>query len=345
MEYHELKQWFAENRQLFSASIELTQKCNFRCRHCFCSEKNRDPLPIALHRKIIDKIHSAGCLFLNMTGGEILGCDHFLDLYRYAKDKGFVVDLMTNGSLLNREHIAVFKELPPENIAITLYGTNENQYRSFTGNGKNFTDVMNSLKLLKENNIPFSLRAVATKTTRESLQDGCFDKIADKFGVPFRYDPIIFPKISGDGSPLAECMTADQVVELERNTGLRKVAWETKIKEADNKNGFSWHCHAGECSLFIDSRGDAFICGIYRKNPISMIDNDMDVVLAHLCKIHARHLEIVSSNECAACEMRKICKWCPAYSFLYNGTEFEKIKFFCDLAVARTRVFGKNCRA
>lgn len=342
MEYDELKQWFIEKKKLFFASIELTQKCNFQCKHCFCPEKDVAPLSVTLQREIIDKIHSTGCLFLNMTGGEILGYEHFLDLYCYAKEKGFIIDLMTNGSLLNNEHIAVFKKLPPSNISITLYGTSEDEYRRFTGTGNNFIKVMNSLQLLKENHIPFALRAVATKTTRESLQNGRFDRIADSLGVPFRYDPIIFPKISGDVAPLKECMEPDQIVDLERCTGLRKVAWETKIEEANNKNGFAWHCHAGENSIFVDCKGNAYLCGIYRNNPISIVNNGIDVVLGHLRQLHQRHTEIVATNECSACKMRKICKWCPAYSQLYNGTEADKVLFFCELSAARTRIFGKK---
>ena len=342
MEYDELKQWFIEKKKLFFSSIELTQKCNFRCKHCFCPEKDIAPLSVASQKEIIDKIHSTGCLFLNMTGGEILGYEHFLELYCYAKEKGFIIDLMTNGSLLNGEHIDVFKKLPPSNISITLYGTNEDEYRRFTGRGKNFTDVMNALKLLKGNHIPFALRAVATKMTREALQNGSFDRIADSFGVPFRYDPIIFPKISGDVTPLKECMSPNQIVDLERCTGLRKVAWETKIEEANNENGFLWHCHAGENSIFVDYKGNAFLCGIYRNSPISLVDNEIDVVLGHLRQLHQRHIEIVATNECSACKMRKMCKWCPAYSLLYNGTETDKVLFFCDLSAVRTRIFGKK---
>lgn len=127
---------------------------------------------------------------------------------------------------------------------------------------------------------------------------------------------------------------------LEKHTGLRKVAWETKIQDTDSKDIFSWKCHAGENSIFIDHRGNAFLCGIYRNDPISIISNSIEDVLAHLQKIHRRHKEIVFSNECAACKMRKICKWCPAYACLYNGNEYEKVDFFCKLSQARTDAFG-----
>ncbi|MBQ8211089.1 MAG: radical SAM protein [Treponema sp.] len=341
MEYDDIKNWFVENKKLFFASIELTQRCNFSCKHCFCPEKTGGGLSLSELKKIIDKIYSTGCLFLNITGGEVLLCEHFLELYLYAKEKGFIIDIMTNGSLLRKEHVEVFKKFPPSNISITLYGANEQEYKDFTGNEKSFAKVMEGLELLKKNNIQFALRAVAAKTFEKSLLDGSFDKIAENFSVPFRYDPIIFPKISRDMSPLYECMSAASIVELEKSTGLRKSAWENKIKEAETEKCFLWHCHGGVSSIFVDCKGNAFVCGIYRNEPISLVENEIDDVLMHLRNIHQKHEKIIYSNECSRCDKRKICKWCPAYSFLYNGNECDVVDFFCDLEALMEKCFGE----
>ena len=69
-----------------------------------------------------------GCLFLNFTGGEIFTYKNFIEIYTYAKNKGFIIDLLTNASLIDNRLITVFKNLPPNSIAVTLYGTNEEDY-------------------------------------------------------------------------------------------------------------------------------------------------------------------------------------------------------------------------
>lgn len=339
MKSEEIKEWFISNKKLYFASVELTQNCNFSCKHCYCADKQSQNISLEDYINIIDKLHSTGCLFLHFTGGEIFTNKYFKEIYTYAKNKGFIIDLLTNASLLNNELIELFKKLPPNNIAITIYGVNEDDYLNFTGNGDNFNKTIKALELLKRNNIHFVLRTVATKTLRNSLLNGEFEKLAKRLDTTFKYDTIVFPKTSGDITPLNESMTINEIIELERKTELRKDAWEKEIK---GDKEFKWSCHGGVNSMAIDFQGNAFVCGLYRKNPISIIKNDINVVLEHLRGIHEEHLKIVQSNKCSACDKRKICKWCPAYSFIYNNNDSEKIKFFCDLAKARVNAFGYN---
>lgn len=339
MKSKEIKEWYINNEKLYFASIELTENCNFRCRHCYCPDKESENLSLKDWFKIIDKIHSIGCLFLNFTGGEIFTFKYFKEVYSYAKNKGFIIDLLTNISLLNNELIELFKKLPPNNIAITIYGTCEDDYLKFTGKKENYVKVIKALELLRSNNINFVLRTVATKTLRNSLINGEFEKLAERFNTTFKYDPIVFPKTTGEREPLKECMEVDEIINLEMHTTLRKDAWKRKIEDSEKYN---WSCKGGVSSMAIDFQGNAFICGLYRKNPISILDYDIDMVLDHLREIHKEHVRIVESNECSTCDKRNICKWCPAYSFIYNKNDNEKIEFFCDLAKGRVEAFGKN---
>lgn len=339
MEIEAIKQLYIERKKIFFASMELTQYCNFTCKHCYCSDKNKKNMMLENYLNIIDKLYDMGCLFLNFTGGEILTNKYFREIYTYAKEKGFIVDLMTNGSLINDNIIDLFLRLPPRNISITIYGTNSSEYEKFTGSAENFEKVMHGLDLLKANNINFVLRTIATQTFYDSLEKKRFEKIADHYDTDFRYDPIIFPKTSGDKTPLSECLSECQIVTLEKNNTLRKEAWK-KIMESDNN--FCWECKAGINSLAIDFEGNAFVCGLYRKRPISILNEKVEIVLRHLKEIHNEHVHIMETNECSECTMRKFCKWCPAYSYIYNLNETNSIDFFCKLTKERIKTFGEN---
>lgn len=338
MNVEKIKQKYIEHNKIFFASIELTQNCNFRCKHCYCTDKKSDDLPLRSHIDIIDKLSGIDCFLLSLTGGEILTNKNFVEIYKFAKEKGFLIDLVTNASLLTKEHIELFKELPPNNISITIYGTSEQEYREFTGSGNNFYKVTAALELLHKNNFKFFLRTVATKTFEKSLKLGHFEELAGKFNVDFRYDPIIFPKTSGERSPLGECLTVKQIIELEKENSLRKNAWKKIFKES---KPFNWKCRAGINSMAIDYKGNAFVCGLCRNEPISVLNNDMETVLNHLRRIHERHVDIIETNHCSQCNLRQFFKWCPVYSLLYNRNETDKIDFFCDLTEARLKNFGE----
>ncbi len=64
-------------------------------------------------KQIIDQIADAGTLFLLITGGEPLLRKDFGELYIYARSKGILVTLFTNGTLLTEEIIKVLNQAPP----------------------------------------------------------------------------------------------------------------------------------------------------------------------------------------------------------------------------------------
>lgn len=337
MKINEIKNWYIEKSKLYFVSLELTQNCNFHCKHCYCADKEHSNMPLENFITIIDKLYESGCLFLNFTGGEILTYKYFKEVYTYAKEKGFIIDLLTNVSLIDCELIELFKRLPPNNIAITIYGTNTKEYCEFTGNENNYHKVMAAIRLLKDNNISFVLRTVASKTYMKSLMNCSFENIANGFNTSFKYEPIIFPKTTGDIAPLKECLSPSEIVLLEKNNQSRTNAWANII--AENKP-FKWSCNAGINSFAIDHKGVAYVCGLYRNNGISILSNDISVVMQHLKSIHNAHKMIVDTNLCSKCELRNICKWCPAYSNIYNGNDYDKIDFFCELATERMKAFG-----
>src|SRR5207249_3463494 len=80
-------------------------RCNLRCIMCYTDcfnspEMIQQELSFPEIVRIMDEIHEAGCLDLTLTGGEPLARRDFLDIYTYAKQKGFLVTVFTNGTLV-----------------------------------------------------------------------------------------------------------------------------------------------------------------------------------------------------------------------------------------------------
>src|SRR6266404_3411637 len=90
-------------------TIEVTRRCPLECAHCY----NNLPMDDQQARSreltyeelcgILDEMAEAGCLWLLFTGGEIFARRDFLDIYTYAKRKGFLVTLFTNGTLITEK--------------------------------------------------------------------------------------------------------------------------------------------------------------------------------------------------------------------------------------------------
>ena len=92
-----------------SATIEISRRCPLKCVHCYNNlpmgdmDAKRGELTYSEHCRILDELAEAGCLWILYTGGEIFARKDFLDIYTYAKKKGFLITLFTNG---NADHAA-----------------------------------------------------------------------------------------------------------------------------------------------------------------------------------------------------------------------------------------------
>jgi MoaA/NifB/PqqE/SkfB family radical SAM enzyme len=110
------KLWIPQ-RHPHVGGIELTPFCNLRCVHCYLQDQEKHKLLSTQEIKlIIDKLFDAGVLFLYFTGGEIFTRLDFLEIYIYAKKKGFIVELLTNGTLIETKAIEIFNMYPPASI-------------------------------------------------------------------------------------------------------------------------------------------------------------------------------------------------------------------------------------
>lgn len=93
-------------------NIHITNKCNYRCTHCFGKfSKTKKELDFEEACKVIDNIaqyfSKQGITHgrINLAGGEPLLCPFLDDLIKYIYDCGIKVSIITNGSLLTKERI------------------------------------------------------------------------------------------------------------------------------------------------------------------------------------------------------------------------------------------------
>ena len=86
----------------YAVQIELTSKCNLKCRHCFMVKDKGVELSSEEIMAIIDQLVDMGTFYLAFTGGEIFTREDLFEIARHAKRKGFFLTFMTNGTLATR---------------------------------------------------------------------------------------------------------------------------------------------------------------------------------------------------------------------------------------------------
>jgi len=85
---------------------DITYKCNLDCFFCdrqtlYRDKLNKD-LGLSKAKRVVDNLADADVMTVGITGGEPLLRNDLEELAKYAKDKGLIVTLSTNGTLLTR---------------------------------------------------------------------------------------------------------------------------------------------------------------------------------------------------------------------------------------------------
>jgi len=201
----DLHQRVVAQRVPVSGSVEITQRCNLKCTHCYNSlalsdiEARRNELTYDEHCRILDEITAAGCLWLLYTGGEIFARKDFLDIYTYAKRKGLIISLFTNGTLITPKVADYLVRWRPFAIEITLYGRTRETYERVTGIPGSYERCMRGIRLLMERGLPLKLKTMAITINKHEIWE-MKRFVEEDLGLEFKFDAMINPRIDAQSA-------------------------------------------------------------------------------------------------------------------------------------------------
>ncbi|MBV9851262.1 MAG: radical SAM protein [Armatimonadetes bacterium] len=267
-----------------NGSYELTFRCNLSCVMCYNAlpgnhrDAKANEMTLDEIKRIFDQLADAGCLWLQLTGGEVLMRPDFKDIYLYAKSKGFLIRLFTNGTMLTPAMADFLAEHRPFAVEISLYGATEETYEAVTRVRGSYKKCLRGIRLLLKRGLPLSLKTVAITLNQHEL--GQMQTLCDELGVRFRYDPDINPRIDGDRGPLAYRLTPEQVVALDRQTPPRARELSESICAAApppaGADAPLYACAAGETAFHIDPAGQMTPCIMTRRGGYDLCRGDFD---------------------------------------------------------------------
>ena len=332
----ELGKKAVENRIPVSGSFELTAACNLKCVHCYIAgpepERQKDLDPVDVY-KILDALQEAGCLYLLLTGGEPLLRNDFADIYTYAKKKGFIITVFTNGTLINDSIIDLFKKMPPFSVEISLYGATEAIYERITGVSGSYKASMNGIGRLIDAGIELKLKTILMTHNRHEFQ--AIAGMAKELGLPFRFDAGIIPRFNGDKAPVGLRLPADTAVELEFTDNVRAEQWVQFWDRVVNPAGdnYLYSCGAGLTTCHINAKGMLQPCLMATDRQYDLKTGDFKPGWETMASI--RSIEKKTGSSCAGCEKITLCGYCPPLFKLENGSENTCSDYLCSTGRSR----------
>jgi radical SAM protein with 4Fe4S-binding SPASM domain len=339
---------FGDKRAPVDVSIEMTRRCPLDCQHCYnnlpmgdIAARNRE-LSKQEYEAILDELADMGVIWLLFTGGEIFARKDFLEIYTYAKQKGFLITLFTNGILINEKIADYLVDFPPFAIEITLYGRTKETYEALTQLPGSFDRCMRGIRLLRERGLPLKLKTVGTKVNCHEVI-GMREFAEQELGVDFKFESLINPRIDCSQAPLQVRLSPEEVVALDLNwpklaSEYRQLLEQTIVKPAQPESTV-YVCGGGVKSFAIDPYGHMSICVISHQETYSIrAGNVREGWEQFLFKVRQR--ERTRPTKCDTCRIQSVCSMCPANGELENGDQESPVDFLCEVAHLRALALG-----
>lgn len=343
-----LHEKFTDKRVPMDATLEVTRRCPLECQHCYnnlpmgdLAARKRE-LTKEEYFKLLGDLAEMGVIWLLFTGGEIFARKDFLDIYTFAKRKGFLITLFTNGILINESIADYLREFPPFAIEITLYGRTKRTYEALTQRPGSYDRCMRGIQLLLDRGLPLKLKTVGTKINRHEVAS--MKEFAEQeLGVEFKFDSLMNPRIDCSQAPLNVRLSAEDVVALdmywsEVAEGHRKVL-AGEIGKAPAPFNTVYSCGGGLKSFAIDPYGHMSICVISHQDTYDIREGSARAGWEHFL-LNVRQRKATRPTKCTNCRLHSVCSMCPANGELENGDPESPVEFLCEVAHLRALALG-----
>ncbi len=308
--------------------FDLTYQCNLCGPHCYIVREERPELATVEVKDILDQLAEAGTLFLNFSGGEIFLRDDFFFIAEYARKRNFVLQLLTNGTLIDDAAADDIAALRPMSVKISIYSTTPEIHDEMTGTTGSFVRSLEAVKRLREREVPVKLSCLIMEKNFSEYRKVC--ALARKLGCGFQADPHVTPKINGDTFPMKFHVSENRLAQILADPLLNS-SREMDIAELRSNREFGGiPCLAAHITCNISPYGDVFPCvqfplwcGNLRENAFKDIWRDSPGML------RVREADVSKMPVCSRCDLLPYCRRCTGLAWMMKNDDSASYEMAC----------------
>lgn len=350
--------WKDSGPLLGHLDMELTERCNNNCLHCFINLPADDlntikkELSLDEIKEILKEAVALGCLNVRFTGGEPLIREDFEEIYLFARRAGLRVILFTNATLITPKIAELFSRIPPlEKIEITVYGMKQDSYEAVTRKDGSFVAAWRGINLLIKNKIPFVVKGALLPSNKNEIEE--FDAWAKT--IPGMNSPVsyaMFFTLHGRRNreknrlierirpPIKEGLKVHARYKDRYFNEMREFC--AKFTRPDGDELFS--CGSGIGQGCVDAYGYFQPCLMLR-HPDTVYNLKKGTLKDALLNFFPQLRKLKATNpdyliRCAQCFLRGFCGQCPAKSWMEDGTLDTPVEYLCNVAHTQARFLG-----
>lgn len=344
---------------------ETTAGCNLECVHCrridVSKELMQNDMTTAEAFAFVDNLAAFAKPILVLSGGEPLFRPDIFDIAKHARDRGLMVALATNGTLITESVAQKIVEAGIRRVAISIDGADETTHDSFRKQPGSLAAALRGFKHLKQLGMSMQINCTVTKHNVHQIETlygmarelgadalhlfmlvpvGCGVQIAESNALPAEeYERVLnwMYDRSKDRAIHLKATCAPHYFRI-----MRQRAKEEHIRiEATHSHGkpqgpghhdmsaMTKGCLAGSAICFVSHTGQVFPCG-YLPVPAGNIREQSMAEIWNQSHVFAElrnedHLE----GKCGLCEFKRVCLGCRARAYYESRGNYMAEEPFC----------------
>ena len=338
-------------RDPINATLELTLRCNLKCKMCMFRHSDRENARLAAGEltasqwaDMAQQLFDAGTLNILITGGEPMLRQDFCQIYSSIYRLGFLVTLYTNATLVTQEILHTLQKYPPHRIGITFYGASNQTYQSLCGCEDGFDRALAGARMLATLPSALEFRTTLVQDNYRDM-DAITQLVEKEFGCPVTHANTVFQSVRGGCMPVADCrlipeqtvnMTLTRVAQRVRERLQPRQLEKTALiltdpkPECDTRNEkyTLLGCSGGMDNVTVAWDGKLLGC--------QLLGNfSTDAVKLGFAKAWEEWPYTVRlpqpDPQCSACPHQSLCQICPGVRMAECGNLQDRPEYICQI--------------
>ena len=247
-------------RNLFSVTIAITNRCNYRCWHCYNAGRIKKNVPLSKLKELIVELQDLGVIHVTITGGEPMLRNDLEELASSFDNRTYLT-LNTTGDGFTSDRARSLYDSGIFAIGVSLDSTDPIEHDSLRGRKGAFDASLEAIQLASQNNLYPYVIAVATKEFLVPDKFWDFLQFVSKVGAleVHLLEPTASGRLAGRSNVLLTQSDRDLILnyqkEVAQDDGLPILSSFLYLESPHN-----FGCGAGLTHLYIDGSGEVCPC-------------------------------------------------------------------------------------
>jgi len=282
--------------------IQITDRCNLQCRHCYIGEGSQRDLTKKQIQSVLEEFEEIQGLRLLLSGGEPLLHPHFWEINDLLRNHAFRSVLLSNGTLITKE---VAKKLRVHEVQVSLDGVKEGH--ELLRGKDTFKKTMAAIDHLQQANLRVS---VATIIHRKNLFE--FDHLAS----------LLQSKHIEEWNVDVPCLEGRLKTNLDLSVSPSEASRFLEYGFGGGFHGAAENSTCGAHLCAIISNGTICKCGLFSGEPVGSIEEGLRTCWARIPRIALKDLT-------CQCPVMEECRGGCRYRAKIQGDLFQPDLFQC----------------